>query len=111
CPLLDKSGHWSAWALNGSVANDPFRTLRRSSSARDFSRLCFSKGAASFGSRRQRKAFGFSIQPFNRDPFERPIPSLRSMSGERKSYAHCVYRKPHPIRLSTLDHAGLPGEG
>ena len=23
----------------------------------------------------------------------------------------CVYRKPHPIRLSSLDHAGLPGEG
>jgi uncharacterized protein len=23
----------------------------------------------------------------------------------------CVYRKPHPIRLNSLDHAGLPGEG
>src|SRR6266540_4469158 len=32
--------------------------------------------------------FGPSIQPFNRDPFERPVRSLRSMSGERKSYAH-----------------------
>ena len=35
-------------------------------------------------SRRQRKAFGLSIQPFNRDPFARPVPWLRSMSGERK---------------------------
>src|ERR1035437_5615158 len=25
--------------------------------------------------------------------------------------SRCVYRKPHPIRLSSLDHAGLPGEG
>jgi hypothetical protein len=28
--------------------------------------------------RRQRKAFGLSIEPFNRDPFERSIPSLRA---------------------------------
>src|ERR1039457_4058819 len=26
CPLLDQSGHWSALALNASVANDPQRT-------------------------------------------------------------------------------------
>jgi len=39
-------------------------------------------------SRRQRNAFGLSIQPFNRDPFECPVPSLRSMSGERKFHAH-----------------------
>jgi hypothetical protein len=23
----------------------------------------------------------------------------------------CLYRKPHPRRLSSLDYAGLPGEG
>jgi hypothetical protein len=38
--------------------------------------------------RRQRKAFGLSIHPFDRNPFERSIPSLRGFSGERKSHAH-----------------------
>jgi hypothetical protein len=34
--------------------------------------------------KRQRKAFGLPIYPFNRDPFQCPILSLRIASGDKE---------------------------
>jgi hypothetical protein len=46
------------------------------------------KRAASYSSRRQRKAFVLSNQPFNRNPFERSILASEAYRGERKFHAH-----------------------
>jgi len=60
---------------------------------------------------------GFQIQPLNRDPFERPIPSLRNILGARKSYAHphptaCVYRILDSAWTQRTDGVSLrPDEG
>jgi hypothetical protein len=53
----------------------------------DFPRLKADGGALSISLRRYRKALGHAIQLIDWDPFERPLPSLRNMSGERISYA------------------------
>jgi hypothetical protein len=53
-------------------------------------------------SRRQRKAFGLSIHPFNRDPFERSIPSLRASRAKGKRMRTLVQPPP-------LTHCDLCG--
>jgi len=59
----------------------------RGRAATNMTRHALLKRAALYRLRRHRKAFGLSIQPFNRDAFERSISSLRNMSGERILYA------------------------
>ena len=39
------------------------------------------------------------------------VPFMRNAFTHEHDEHLCVYRKPHPMRLSSLDHAGLLGEG
>src|SRR5580704_9730900 len=79
---------------------DPVRSACTARAVRfDFPRLSPDKGAFLNCLRRHRKALGHPIRLIDWDPFERPWPSLRSMSDEG-----------YPMRTQITLQAPLPME-